>query len=178
MMSYCSQCGAALELRIPEMDDRLRHCCNACGAIHYENPKIVVGVLPVFDEKILLCKRAIEPQKGLWTVPSGFMENGESLEDGALREAYEEAGIRPQLTRLHTIYSLPHINQVYFLFLGKMLDDQSKKGIETEALEWVTLTDIPWSDLAFSSVKFALKAYQKDLSSGNTQVHSGVYKVS
>ncbi len=176
-MKFCSECGGRVRLKIPDMDDRYRYCCDSCGAVHYQNPKIIVGILPIFDNKLLLCQRAIEPQKGLWTVPSGFMENGESLEEGALREAYEEAGVRPKLDRLHTIYSLPHINQVYFLFLGNMDAMTAKKGIETAALSWVELSEIPWKDIAFSSVSFALKAYEKDLVSGETKVHSGVYEV-
>ena len=176
-MRFCSNCGEVVQLKIPKMDDRYRYCCPSCGMIHYQNPKMVVGVLPIYNDEILLCQRAINPQKGLWTVPSGFMENGETLEAGALREAREEAGIAPELGRLHTIYSLPHINQVYFLFLGHMPSKAAEKGIETSDLSWTKVSDIPWQDLAFSSVQFALEAYKSDLETGNTAIHSGVYEV-
>ena len=103
---------------IPEGDNRKRYCCQNCHTIHYQNPKMVVGCLPYFEDKILLCKRAIEPRYGYWNLPAGYLENGETLEGGALREAQEEAGIDIQIERLHCVYNIPRISQIYFFFLA------------------------------------------------------------
>ena len=121
-MKYCSNCGTLVELRIPEGDTLPRHVCSACNIIHYQNPKIVVGSIPEWEDRILLCRRAIEPRQGLWTLPGGFMENAETLVQGAERETLEEANARVEMGDLYSIYNLPHINQVHVLFRARMLD--------------------------------------------------------
>jgi ADP-ribose pyrophosphatase YjhB (NUDIX family) len=158
-MQFCSSCGKTLSLRIPEGDNTMRHVCDSCGAIHYQNPKIVVGCLPVYEGKILLCKRAIDPAYGKWTLPAGFMENGESLEAGATRETREEAEAEVRILRLHSVFSIPHIHQVHFFFLAEILDGRFGAGKETLEAKLVTAEEIPWDEIAFGSVRFALKRY-------------------
>ena len=158
-MTFCDCSKTNIEVKIPKGDTHRRHVCKKCGHIFYENPKIVTGIIPIHNEKILLCKRAIEPRKNYWTVPSGFMEMDETLQEAALREANEEAGIKPKITALHTIYDLPHLGQVYFLFKGKCETPNHTPGIETIESKWFEYKNIPWSDIAFSSVTFGLKHF-------------------
>ena len=128
-MNFCSQCGSpALELRVPLGDSLPRHICSSCGTIHYQNPKVVVGCLPVWGEQVLLCKRAIEPRQGLWTLPAGFMENEETAAEGAMREALEEAHARVEIQDLYTVYSVPHISQVHMMFRARLLNDDFGAG--------------------------------------------------
>lgn len=121
-MNYCSQCGAEVGVRVPEGDNRPRHVCGACGTIHYQNPKVVVGCIPEWGDQILLCRRAIEPRHGFWTLPAGFMERGETTQGGAARETLEEAQARVEVLNLYTLFNLPHIDQVYMLFRSRLLD--------------------------------------------------------
>jgi ADP-ribose pyrophosphatase YjhB (NUDIX family) len=116
-MNFCSQCGEKLSFRIPDGDSLPRHICDKCHTIHYQNPKVVVGCLPEWKDKILLCRRAIEPRYGLWTLPGGFLENGETASAGASRETLEEANARVEVGSLYTFISLPHINQLYVMFV-------------------------------------------------------------
>ena len=153
----CICCEDLIEYVIPEGDTHERKVCKKCKTVFYENPKIITGVIPRYKDKILLCKRAIEPQKNLWTVPSGFMELDETLQEAALREAYEEAGIKPKIDYLHTIYDLPHIGQVYFLFTATCDSPDHNPGIETIESKWVDYAEIMWDEIAFSSVSFGLK---------------------
>lgn len=155
-MIYCQCVKENIKIEQPKGDTHQRHVCQKCHHIYYENPKIVTGVIPLFQGKILLCKRAIEPKKNLWTVPSGYMELNETLQEAALREAHEEAGIKPKIDYLHTIYDLPHIGQVYFLFTGICESPDHLPGIETIESQWFDYEKIPWKDIAFSSVTFAL----------------------
>ena len=121
-MKFCSQCSAPVALRIPDGDALPRHVCTACGTIHYQNPKMVVGCIPEWEDKVLLCRRAIEPRRGMWTVPAGFMENGETTFQGAIRETLEEANARVEVDSLYALYNIPHISQVYLLFRARLLD--------------------------------------------------------
>lgn len=171
-MKHCKNCGEVVSLKVPEMDNRERHVCDSCETIHYHNPKPVVGILPVFEGKVLLCKRAINPQYGKWTLPCGFMENGESLEKGALREAMEEVGISPTLGHLHTIFSLPQIGQVYFVFWGALESTDFKIGIETLDAAFFEPESIPWEDLAFESMEFCLRHFVDDVKTGQMRLHS------
>ncbi|MEW8208657.1 MAG: NUDIX hydrolase [Candidatus Thiodiazotropha taylori] len=132
-MNFCSQCGAKVEVKVPDGDNRPRHVCDSCSTIHYQNPKIVVGCIPVWEDQILLCRRAIEPRYGLWTLPAGFMENGETSQQGAARETLEEATARVDVEGLYGLYNLPHINQVYLIFRSRLLDLEFAAG--TESLE-------------------------------------------
>ena len=162
---------------VPEHDTHERWVCSACAFIDYENPKIITGVLPVLGDEVLLCQRAIEPQKGLWTIPSGFMENNETVEAGALREAHEEAGIYPKIQQLYCLYNLPHIGQVYLLYLATLDSKETDPGIETQATAFFKLDAIPWDQLAFSAVSFALKQYVSEYLNGKPfQLHTETFK--
>lgn len=166
MIKFCSACGTSTTDRIPDGDNRLRAVCDACGHIQYLNPKIVAGCLPVWGDRILICKRAIEPRYGMWTLPAGFMENGESVAEGAAREAMEEANARVEITDLYTVYSIPHISQVYMMFLAKLLDPDVSAGTESLEVKLVTEDEIPWDQLAFTMVRRTLKHYLEDRKTG------------
>ena len=143
--------------RIPSGEDRHRLICEACGFINYVNPKIVVGSVVQFEERYLLCKRAIEPRRGFWTLPAGFLEEGERLEEGALREAYEEACIKPRISNLLAIYSIPHISQVHVFFRAEMDSQECSPGVESEAVSLFQWDEVPWDEVAFPSVIWALE---------------------
>ena len=171
-MKYCANCGAPVELRIPAGDDRERYTCSACGRIHYQNPKLVVGCLAEFDDRILLCRRAIQPRLGLWTLPAGFMENGETVEEAAVRETAEEANARVEILSLFSLVSLPHISQVYLLFRGQLLDEDFGPGHETLEVRLFREQNIPWDALAFPSIAHTLERYFEDRGKGLFQVHT------
>ena len=166
MIRFCNACGSSVAYRIPEGDSLPRAVCTACGHIQYENPKIVVGCLPIWEDRILMCKRAIEPRYGLWTLPAGFMENEETTQEGAAREALEEANARVEVGDLYTLYSLPHISQVYMMFLAKLLDPDVSPGIESLEVKLVTEAEIPWDQLAFTMVRKTLEFYFEDRKRG------------
>lgn len=159
-MRFCPSCGGPLERRRPEGDDRLRAVCPKCGAIHYENPKIVVGSVCHFGDRLLLCRRAIEPRAGFWTIPAGYMELGESAEEGARREAWEEARARIELEGLLAVYSVRRINQVQLLYRARLLDAAVAPGPESLEVALVDWADIPWDDLAFPTVRWILEHAQ------------------
>lgn len=161
-MKYCSECGESIELRVPEGDDRERYVCSACEHIHYVNPRVIVGCLPVFEDKVLLCKRAIEPRLGFWTMPAGFMENGETTEEGAARETWEEARARVSNMYLYRVFDVPYISQVY-MFYRCTLDDGAF-GVGPESLETALYgeDEIPWEEIAFPVVQQTLRAYFED----------------
>jgi ADP-ribose pyrophosphatase YjhB (NUDIX family) len=166
-MKYCSQCGAdRLEFRIPEGDTLPRFVCAACGTIHYQNPKIVVGCLPEWNGQVLLCKRAIEPRHGLWTLPAGFLENGETLSAGALRETLEEANARVLLDPLYTLISLPQINQIYMMFRARLADLDFGPGVESLEVRLFDEADIPWESLAFRTIARTLRNWFLDRKRG------------
>ena len=167
MIRFCALCGSATTERVPDDDNRLRAVCNACGHINYVNPKIVAGCLPVLDDgRILLAKRAIEPRYGRWTLPAGFMEVNESVAEGAAREAMEEANARVEITDLYTVYSIPHISQVYMMFRAKLLDANVSAGPESLDVKLVTEDEIPWDDLAFAMVRLTLQHFIADRKAG------------
>jgi len=169
-MKFCSECAHPVQYEIPEGDNRERAVCTSCGTIHYTNPRIVAGTLPVYDGQILLCKRAIEPRKGFWTLPAGFMENGESLEQGAARETLEEAGIHVTCGQLLSSISVPHISQVHVFFLSEMAtSDHAEKTSESLEVKLFKFDDIPWDDIAFPTVKQTLEHYLNDLKAGQIQ---------
>ena len=173
-MNYCSQCGNEVEIKIPDGDNMPRHVCCHCDTIHYQNPKLVVGSLPVWENQILLCKRAIEPCYGLWTLPAGFMENGETLEQAALRESREEANANLELENIYTIISLPEINQVYVLYRAELLDLEFYAGTESLDVKLFSEEEIPWDKLAFKTIHKTLKHFFEDRKSGQYAVHTGV----
>jgi ADP-ribose pyrophosphatase YjhB (NUDIX family) len=165
-MNFCSQCGEKVELLIPQGDNRLRYVCGACQTIHYQNPKVVVGCIPVWQDKILMCRRAIEPRHGLWTLPAGFMENGETSQQGAARETLEEACARVEVEGLYGLYNLPHINQIYLLFRSRLLDLDFAPGEESLEVALFEARDIPWEQIAFPVIYETLKAYLRDREQG------------
>jgi len=172
-MKFCNHCGSPLELRTPPDDNRNRHICTACGEIHYENPKLIVGAIPVWQDKILLCRRAIEPRHGLWTLPAGFMENEETTAQAAARETLEEANARVTIGDLYTLYNLPHINQVHLFFRAELLDLDFSPGIESLDVKLFSESDIPWDTLAFRPVRFSLQHYFSDRKTGNFRFRTG-----
>ncbi len=165
-MNFCSQCGSTVRFDIPEDDTRPRHICNSCGVIHYSNPKVIAGCLPVYEDKVLLCKRAIEPRNGYWTLPAGFMENGESTRHAAARETLEEANARVSGLQLYTITSLIPVSQVQLIYLAQLDDLNFSAGDETEDVQLFAEEDIPWKELAFQTIRNALKFYFEDRKEG------------
>lgn len=162
-MKYCSACGQPVEWRQPPDDQRPRYICTACQTIHYQNPKLIVGAIPEWEDgRILLCRRAIEPRIGLWTLPAGFMENGESTAEAAARETLEEANARIEIGELYAMYNLPHIDQVQLLFRARLLDLDFSPGIESLEVALFHEHEMPWDTLAFRPVKFALQDYFAD----------------
>lgn len=166
-MKFCSHCGASTTLRIPDGDNRERFVCDDCHMIHYQNPNIVAGCIPECDGRVLLCKRAIEPRYGLWTLPAGFMENGESTEQAALRETQEEAGAVVEIADLYGLFSIPHISQVYMLYRGLLVNGEYEPGVESLECQLFDEQDTPWDKLAFPVVKETLERYFSDLKLGN-----------
>ena len=158
-MEYCSNCGSRVETAIPDGDNRERHVCVQCNTIHYSNPKNVVGCLLEWQGKVLLCKRAIEPRYGYWTLPAGFMENNESTMEGAAREAFEEAHAVAEELRLFGVYNLPRISQVYLMFFGRLKDGYAASGEETLEVRLFDENEIPWDELAFPVVTESLQRY-------------------
>lgn len=149
----------SFEQRIPEGDDRLRRVCQDCGFVDYENPKIVVGSVATWDNKILLCRRAIAPRIGYWTLPAGYLEVHESAVDGACREAWEEARAKLQIDQLLGIYSIPRISQIQLIYRANLISPDVSAGPETQELDLFDWADIPWDDIAFPSVHWALNDF-------------------
>jgi ADP-ribose pyrophosphatase YjhB (NUDIX family) len=172
-MNYCSECGSAVALRVPDGDNRQRHVCAECGAVHYQNPKMVVGCIPEWGDRILLCRRAIEPRYGLWTLPAGFMENGETAQQGAARETLEEASARVAVGALYSLFNLPHINQVYMLFRSRLLDRDFGPGAESLEVRLFSEEQVPWGRLAFPVVHETLRLYFADRADGGLRLRSG-----
>jgi ADP-ribose pyrophosphatase YjhB (NUDIX family) len=170
-MNFCSHCGQPVTLRVPEGDHLPRHVCTACGTVHYQNPKIVAGCVPEHEGRILLCRRAIEPRRGYWTIPAGFMENGETTQQAARRESIEEALAEVEIGSLLAVVHVLHADQVHVMFRARM--PKPDCGAGTESLE-VMLCDedsIPRRDIAFRSVDFALRRYLEDRRAGLEQHH-------
>ncbi|MBI3899142.1 MAG: zinc ribbon domain-containing protein [Gammaproteobacteria bacterium] len=172
-MNYCSQCGAGVELRVPAGDNLPRHVCGQCGEIHYINPKVVVGCIPRWQDKILLCRRAIEPRYGLWTLPAGFLENNETTIEGAIREMLEEASAKVRIASLYTLFNLPHISQVYVMFLADLIAPEYGPGTESLEVELYDERDIPWDQIAFPVIEETLRLFFADRRHGRFPVHTG-----
>jgi ADP-ribose pyrophosphatase YjhB (NUDIX family) len=156
-MRFCPSCGTEVERKVPAGDDRLRHVCPGCGEVHYHNPKIVVGSVCTLGDRLLLCRRAIEPRRGFWTIPAGYLELGESAEAGALREAWEEARARIALEGLMAVYSVERIGQVQLLYRARLLDAAVAAGPESLEVRLLGWAEIPWADLAFPTVRWILE---------------------
>lgn len=170
-MNFCSQCGQPVALRVPEGDNRPRHVCASCGTIHYRNPKIVVGCVPEWQGRILICRRAIEPRLGYWTIPAGFLENGESLHTGAARESREEALARVEIGSMLAVVNVLYAEQVHITFRATLPEPTFGVGEESLEVKLVEESEIPWKDIAFASVDFALKRYFSDRAAGLEGLH-------
>jgi ADP-ribose pyrophosphatase YjhB (NUDIX family) len=170
-MNFCSACGKPVALLIPEGDHLPRYVCSACHTVHYQNPRLVVGCVPEYAGKILLCRRAIEPRRGFWTLPAGFMENGESMQTAAARESYEEALATVQIGSLVAIVHVLQAHQVHVMFRARLLEPHFGVGAESLEVALFDEADIPWQDMAFRSITFALKHYLEDRSLGREQLY-------
>ena len=167
-MPYCLQCGHLAETKIPPMDSRPRIVCPSCGYIHYENPKVINGCLLIHEDRVLLCRRAIEPRHGYWTLPAGFMELGETMKDGGNRECFEEAEAIGSALELYCLYDIPDIGQIHVMFIGSLKDGKFGVGIESLECALFAEEDIPWEDLAFQNVIETLQHYFADRKAGAT----------
>jgi ADP-ribose pyrophosphatase YjhB (NUDIX family) len=172
-MKFCSNCGAPVALRVPAGDNLPRHVCAACDTIHYENPKMVIGCIAEWEDRILLCRRAIEPRHGLWTLPAGFMELGETVAQAALRETLEEANARVELAAMYSVLSVPHVNQVHIFYRGRLLDLDFGPGAESLEVELFAEAEIPWKELAFRTIATTLRHYYGDRKAGAYGFHTG-----
>lgn len=162
-VKFCSACGSArLDFRIPDGDSLPRFVCADCGEIHYQNPKVVVGCLPTYEDRVLMCLRAIEPRRGLWTLPAGFLENDETLVAGAARETLEEAGARVEVGDLYTVISLPHINQIYMVFRATLPEPRYAPGSESLDVRLFDEHEIPWDRIAFRTIGRTLRNFFLD----------------
>lgn len=171
-INYCSHCGAPVSLRVPPGDSLTRAICDGCGAIHYQNPKLVVGSLPEWEGKVLLCRRAIEPRHGLWTLPAGFMENQETLPEAALRETVEEACAQVELGAMYTLISVPHISQVHAIFRARLLSLDFAPGVETLEVALFAEDQIPWKEIAFRTIGMTLRHFFADRKAGRFGFHT------
>ncbi len=161
-INYCSACGAEMADRIPEDDDHVRPVCGRCGHIHYENPKLVVGCIPVLGDQVLLCRRNIEPRKGGWTLPAGYLENGESVQDGAVRETLEETRSKVEIIAPYRMFNLVFVHQIYLMFRARLLDENFGPTKESTAVRLFSESDIPWEKIAFESIRQTLEDYYHD----------------
>lgn len=172
-MKFCSHCGEKVEHKIPQGDNRPRYVCSSCDLVHYQNPRIIAGYIAEYEDKILLCKRAIEPRHGLWTLPAGFMENQETTLEAAKRETFEEANAQISNSQLFCTISIPYISQVYIMYRGELVDGFSKPGIESLETDLYTEQQIPWDNLAFPIITESLKLYFADKNKGQFNLYNG-----
>ena len=172
IIKHCRACGTSVELRVPDDGDtRERAVCPACGTIHYVNPLLVVGTVPYLGDQVLLCKRAIEPRYGKWTLPAGFMELGETMAQGAARETAEEAGAEVEMGAFFSAMSIPRVGQVHVFYPARLLHDRFDPGQESLEARLFTEHDLPWDELAFTTVRETLKCFFADRRLGQFGVH-------
>lgn len=171
-MNFCSHCGAPVSLRVPAGDTLQRHVCDKCGTIHYQNPKLVIGAIAEWEDRILLCRRAIEPRSGYWTLPAGFMENAETTAQAAVRETLEEAQARIAVGELFTLINVPHINQVHLVYRARLLDLDFAAGEETLEVRLFDEQSIPWDEIAFRTIAMSLRLYYADRKEGRYRFHA------
>ena len=170
-MNFCSKCGQPTTTATPLGDHQVREVCTACKTIHYVNPKVICGAIAIWEDKVLLCRRAIEPRYGLWTLPAGYMELFETMEDGAARETWEEAEAKVEIEHIYCMYNIPRIGQIYSLFKAKLIDGKFGAGEETIESRLFEEHEIPWDELAFPSVKATLEHYFRDRKNNHFPVH-------
>ena len=171
-IKHCRVCGTEVNYRVPADDNRERAVCPACGEIHYENPINVVGTVPIWDDQVLLCRRNIEPRYGLWTLPAGFLEMGESTAEGAVRETVEEAGAHIELQELFTVLNVVRAGQVHFFYRARMLDTHLDPGPETIEAQLFREDEVPWDRLAFRTVRQTLEHFFADRRAGSFKLHT------
>ena len=172
-IKHCRACGAATAYRVPADDNRERAICSACGEIHYENPLNVVGTVPVWGEQVLLCRRNIEPRYGLWTLPAGFMELGETIAEGAVRETVEEAGARIELQGLFTLLNVVRVGQVHLFYRARLLDTDFAPGSESLEARLFFENEVPWDQIAFRTVRVTLERFFADRRQRQYSLHCG-----
>jgi ADP-ribose pyrophosphatase YjhB (NUDIX family) len=170
-MKFCSHCGQPVTLQVPEGDHLPRYICTSCSTVHYQNPKIVVGCVPEHEGRILICRRAIEPRYGFWTIPAGFMENEETLQQGAARESWEEALAKVEIGSPLAIVHVLHAHQVHVMFRARMAEPGFGAGPESLEVALIEPADIPWGELAFPSVRYALERWLEDRAAGREGLH-------
>lgn len=172
-IKHCKNCGTAVTYRVPDDGDtKERAVCSACQTIHYENPLNVVGTVPYWGEKILLCKRNIEPRWGKWTLPAGFMELNETVAEGAARETVEEAGAEFEMEGLFSLVNIPRVGQVHLFYRARLLSDQFDPGHETIEARLFEEHEIPWDEIAFKTVKETLERFFSDRRTGQFGIHA------
>lgn len=171
-IKHCRSCGGAVRYRTPADDNRDRAVCDRCGFVHYENPLNVVGTLPVWQDRVLLCRRNIEPRRGLWTLPAGFMELGESTADGAIRETVEEAGARIELEGLFSLFNVVRVGQVHLFYKARLLSPELAPGPETIEAAFVSEGEVPWSEIAFRTTRRTLELFFADRRAGTFGFHA------
>lgn len=165
-MNYCSHCASPVELTKPEGDDRPRYVCRNCGTIHYENPRLVVGCIPVWQDRILLCLRDIEPRRGKWTLPAGYLENGETVMEGARRETVEETGAAVNRLEPYLLFDIAHINQLYLMFRARLASPDFHATQESAQVRLFDPEEIPWNEIAFPVIEQTLRLYLSERPEG------------
>ena len=166
-MNFCSQCGSPVSLTVPADDDRPRYVCSSCGTIHYQNPKVVVGSIPIWEDRILMCCRDIEPRKGYWTLPAGYLENGETAADGARRETLEETGATIVDLVPYLMVDIIHIGQIYLMYRCHLSAPTFHPTRESAEVKLVDVAEIPWDDIAFKVIEKTLHHFLQDRNAGD-----------
>ncbi|MDR1424409.1 MAG: NUDIX hydrolase [Azoarcus sp.] len=170
-MNYCSECGAPVTLCVPEGDTKSRYVCVQCGVVHYQNPRMIVGAIPEWGERILLCRRAIDPRYGKWTLPAGFMEKGETTSEAAARETLEEACAHIEVTEMFSLIDVPRIDQVHIFYRARLLEADFKPGEESLETALFREEEIPWEEIAFHTTQITLRHYFDDRRNGHWGFH-------
>jgi len=165
-INFCSSCGAPMEGKIPVGDDHLRSVCTKCSYVHYENPKMVVGCIPIFEDRILLCRRNIEPRKGMWTLPAGYLENRESVQEGAARETLEETRAHVKIIAPYRLFNIVFVDQIYLMFRARLGDEKFGPTSESSEVRLFKEADIPWDEIAFEVIKLTLVDFFQDRKQG------------
>ena len=172
-MKFCSQCGHTVSQLVPLGDSRLRYVCDHCQTVHYQNPNIVAGCVPVWGTQVLLCRRAIEPRLGYWTLPAGFMDSGETTEQAALREVWEESGVRAEIVSPYSIFSVPKISEVYIIFRAIALEITGQSGPETMDYKFFAPEEIPWEQIYYPAIRQILERYILERQAGVYGIYMG-----
>lgn len=172
-VKFCSNCGESVHKRIPKGDDRPRCICDSCGTIHYKNPKVVVGCIAEWKDKVLMCRRAIAPQVGKWTLPAGYLESAETVAQGAQRETIEEAKAKVEIIEPYALFNLTFVDQIYLMFRAKLMNLDFGPGPESREVTLMSEKNIPWDEIAFNVIHKILRCYFMDKSNGSFQFKMG-----